>query len=55
MKTYFERWSLDYRFFYVFFADWNNEFNNNSSGPCLAVTNDFGELVESDYDFSFDV
>lgn len=43
----FERWSIDRRYFYVWFWDWNNAFNTNHSGPCLAVCDDFGNLVHS--------
>lgn len=45
MKDLFEPWRLDGRFWYVFFASYNNEFGNGSSGPCLAVVDDFGSLV----------
>ena len=46
----FHRWNLDRRFFYVWFWNWNNAFGNNSCGPCLAVTDDFGNLVPTDGD-----
>ena len=48
MKTFFEQWRIDRRFWYVFFASHDNEFNNGSGGPCLAVIDDFGHLVPSD-------
>ena len=43
--NHFERWNLDRRFFYVWFWSWDNAFKNNSSGGCLAVCDDFGNLV----------
>lgn len=45
----YERWSMDSRFFWVFFSSWDNEFKNNSAGPCLAITDDFGNLVPTGY------
>ena len=41
----FTRWNLDPRFFYVWFWHWNNAFQNDSMGGCLAVCDDFGTLV----------
>lgn len=45
MNVFYERWRLDSRFWYVCFSSYHNEFNNGTSGPCLAVVNDFGDLV----------
>ena len=45
----FMRWNLDARFFYVWFWHFDNAFENDSCGPCLAVCDDFGNLVPTDY------
>ena len=45
----FERWKLDARFFYVWFWHFDNAFKNDSCGPCLAVCDDFGNLVPTGY------
>jgi hypothetical protein len=47
MKTFSEQWQLDRSFRYVFFASWDNEFDNERSAPCLAVVDNFGNLVPS--------
>lgn len=49
LKTFYELWSFDSRFWYVFFADHENAFCNGSAGPCLAVVDNFGDLVPTDF------
>ena len=44
-KDFFERWSIDRRFFYVWFGSRMNPFSTNESGANLAVTDDFGNLA----------
>lgn len=49
MKNLHEPWQLDRRFWYVFFSTHNNAFDNGHSGPCLAVVDDFGNLVPTGF------
>lgn len=50
--TFFERWTLDRRFFYVWFSsqhEAHREFGSTSSGAHLAVCDDFGTLVPTSH------
>ena len=44
-----ELWKLDRRFWYVWFWKHDNAFGNGSAGPCLAVCDDFGNLVPTSF------
>ena len=45
----FQRWNLDPRFFYVWSARYRSGFGADSEGPRLAVCDDFGNLVPTNY------
>lgn len=47
--VFFERWKLDRRFFYVWFTSHINDFGTGESGACIAVCDDFGDLVPTSY------
>lgn len=49
LKNFCEPWRLNSRFWYVFFVDFENAFCNGHCGPCLAVVDDFGNLVPTDF------
>lgn len=45
----FERWRIDRRFFYVWFSIWPHAFGTVHTGAHLAVMDDFGSLVLTDW------